>query len=144
MILYLDSSALVKWYIREQATADVKRWVREAEVSGTSLIARAEVSAAIGRLRRMKALSPRAAEDLLNAFRERWPGYIRLPLTEMTVSRADELAWQYGLRGYDAVHLAAAIIWQEGLDEAVTLATFDRPLWEAAAGVGLAALPEIL
>ncbi len=26
----------------------------------------------------------------------------------------------------------------------VTLATFDRPLWEAAAGMGLAVLPEML
>ncbi|WP_374687443.1 type II toxin-antitoxin system Phd/YefM family antitoxin [Promineifilum sp.] len=28
--------------------------------------------------------------------------------------------------------------------EGLTLATFDRPLWEAAAGMGLAVLPEML
>ena len=54
---------------------------------------------------------------------------------------ADDLAWQYGLRGYDAMHLAAALLWQDGLEESVTLATFDRQLWQAGRQSGLAVFP---
>jgi hypothetical protein len=30
--------------------------------------------------------------------------------TEVLVARADELAWELGLRGYEAVHLASALV----------------------------------
>jgi hypothetical protein len=51
------------------------------------------------------------------------------------------MAWELGLRGYDAVHWAAGLLWQEGMDEAVTFATFDRRLWEVAGLRGLAVFP---
>lgn len=143
MNLYLDTSALIKRYVREEGTPDVVRWVEEATLSGSSLIARAEMAAAISRLWRMKALNEAAAVRALAAFRSHWPTYARFPLHETTVARADELAWQYGLRGYDAVHLASAVLWQEYLSEPVTLATYDRRLGDAARTAGLAVLPDV-
>ncbi len=59
----------------------------------------------------------------------------------MTVARGDNLAWQLGLRGYDAIHLASAIILQEEINSPITMFTFDRQLWEAAKTVGLGTLP---
>jgi hypothetical protein len=56
-------------------------------------------------------------------------------------TRADAQAWERGLRGYDALHLAAALFWQETLGEPVTLATFDRQLWQAGAAAGLEVWP---
>lgn len=141
MILYLDTSALVKRYIREAESPAVMQWIEGAVLSGSSLIARAEMAAVIGRLRRMKALGEATAQHTLEVFRRDWPLYARLALTEATVARADGLAWQYALRGYDAVHLAAALRWGEYLGEPVTLATFDRQLWAAAREVGMAVLP---
>ena len=32
------------------------------------------------------------------------------------VDRAATLAWKFPLRGYDAVHLASAVLWQETLE----------------------------
>ena len=52
------------------------------------------------------------------------------------VARADDLAFQHGLRGYDAVHLASALAWAEALEETITFATFDVQLWRAAAEHG--------
>jgi predicted nucleic acid-binding protein len=69
------------------------------------------------------------------------PDYARLRSTESLLSRADDLAWHHGLRGYDAVHLAAALLWQDALEESVTLATFDRPLWQAGRHSDLAVFP---
>lgn len=63
-------------------------------------------------------------------------------MDESLVSRAEALAWEYGLRGYDAVHLAAALAWQERITMPIVLATFDRELWEAACQAGLEVWPE--
>jgi predicted nucleic acid-binding protein len=52
------------------------------------------------------------------------------------VERAEALAWEHGLRGYDAVHLASALTWQESVGEQIVLATFDQQLWEAASERG--------
>jgi hypothetical protein len=56
-----------------------------------------------------------------------------MSVPESLVVRAGELAFEQDLRGYDAVHLAAALTWAEGMGESVTFATFDRQLWEGAA-----------
>ncbi len=58
------------------------------------------------------------------------------------VERADSLALAHELRRYDAAHLACAVLWHEAVGEPVTLATFDRPPWEAARKEGLGAWPE--
>ncbi len=69
---------------------------------------------------------------------------MRVPVTEALVARAEALAWAHGLRGYDAVQLAAALTWQDALGREIVLATFDRQLWEAASQAGLRAWPEKL
>lgn len=67
-----------------------------------------------------------------------------MQVTEVLLARADELAWELGLRGHEAVHLASALLWQEGMGERVTVATFDRQLWEAANQRGMICLPDDL
>ncbi len=141
MILYLDTSALVKRHIQEMGTNDVISWMRAAQTIGMSVITRAEAAAAFARMVRMSVIDKPTAESLLSEFRQHWPQYIRLRVTEITIARADAMAWEMGLRGYDAVHLASAMMWQEALQEPVTMVTYDRQLWEAAAQIGLRVLP---
>jgi predicted nucleic acid-binding protein len=57
------------------------------------------------------------------------------------LSRAAALAWEHGLRGYDAVHLASALAWSEALGETVAVATYDRELWRGAKASGLSVGP---
>lgn len=144
MIVYLDASALVKRYVDETGSADVDRLIAGAPVVGTAVISRAEVAAALARAARMNVLSRDEARAALQVFRAQWPDLVRLQLTEAILSQADVLAWDYGLRGYDAVHLAVACFWQASLGEPVVLATFDYQLWEASAAAGLRAWPEDL
>jgi predicted nucleic acid-binding protein len=141
MIVYLDSSALVKRYVVEANSAEVERVVRAAEQVGTSLISRAEVSAALAKAVRMRWIEPDAALKSLAVFQSQWASLFRLHIRETTVEQADALAWTHGLRGYDGVHLACALLWQEAVGETVTLATFDQPLLDAAAQAGLAVWP---
>jgi predicted nucleic acid-binding protein len=141
MILYLDASALVKSYISEPGTAEVRRAIQEADAAGTHVISRAEVSAALAKAVRMDTLHEDEAAKCLARFRKDWPDLIRLGVSEVLIAYADLLAWNHGLRGYDAVHLAAADLWQDALGEKVTFAVFDRKLREAARDIGLLAFP---
>lgn len=141
MILYLDSSALVKRYVVEIGSPEVVQAIAQADTTGTVVIARAEVVAAFAKAVRMAALTQDEAHICLERFRRHWPHLVRTRVTEATVTRADQLAWQYQLRGYDAVHLAAAVLWQDALGAMVTMATFDLRLWQAAAQAGVLTYP---
>jgi predicted nucleic acid-binding protein len=142
MNLYLDTSALVKRYVKEPGSDDARAWIRAARIKTTVIITRAEVAAALTRALRMNTISKVDYDFALSKFRSDWIDFQRLSVTERLVARADRLACEFGLRGYDAVHLAAALTWQENLDFPVTLATFDRELADAARQSGLAVLPE--
>jgi len=144
MILYLDASALVKRYIAEPGASEVAEAISAADVVGTSLISRAEAAAALARAVRVGTLTQEEAGSALQVFRSEWPSLVRVQATEMLVARSDELAWELGLRGYDAVHLASALVWQDGMGERVTVATFHRQLWEAAEERGMTPLPDDL
>ena len=141
MILYLDASALVKRYIQEKASQDVNAWIEATDMVVTGLITRVEVAAAIAQASRMKLITPDETHAALRQFRSEWESFHRLPITENTVVRGDALAFEHNLRGYDATHLACALIWQEILGAPVTLASFDDQLIEAARGVQMAYLP---
>lgn len=141
MILYLDASALVKRYVAERGSDDVAQLIGASAVVGTSLISRAETSAALAKAVRLGALTRAMGSAALESFRSEWPLLVRLQATEVVLARADALAWDLNLRGYDAVHLAAALTWQEGLGEAVTLATYDRQLWDATRMQGIDVFP---
>lgn len=132
MILYLDSSALVKRYVAEPGSTEVNEIITKAELVGTAIISRAEVAAAFAKSVRVEALTLAEAAVALEAFRHEWLDLVRVQVTEMVASRADTMAWTHGLRGYDAVQLATAVLWQEAIGATVTMATFDRQLWRAA------------
>jgi len=144
MNLYLDSSALAKRYVEEPGSEDVLDWMDLADTIGTGSVTRAEVAAAITRATCMNHLTVQVSVKALSKFRQEWVDFHRIPINEELIARADFLACQHDLRGYDAVHLAAALIWQEALMLPVTLATYDQELADAGKKSGLRVLPEIL
>ena len=142
MIVYLDASALVKEYTEEVGSTEVDQLLVQADVLGTSLLTRAEVASALAKAVRTQALSREMARTALHTFRANWSRLVRLGITEERVIQADLLTWEYGLRGFDAVHLAVALSWQESSQAPVTFATFGRHLWHAAQAAGLEVWPK--
>ena len=132
MIVYFDASALVKRYLIEAGTAELQHFSRDVSLAGTSLLSRAEVSAAIARASRLGLTPSDQALKALKSFRAHWVQFLRIQAQESTMAKADELAWDQGLRGYDAVHLASALLWRESLNQSPTFATFDKQLSDAA------------
>jgi predicted nucleic acid-binding protein len=144
VILYLDSSALVKRYVTEPGSAEVERVIAQARIYGTGMITQVEVVAALAKSVRVKKLTAQGGDAALRSFRVQWRDLVRLQVSDSTIARAADLAWEYGLRGYDAVHLAAACAWADAMGSPVTFATFDRGLWSIAPRVGLVACPDEL
>ncbi len=141
MIVYLDASALVKRYIAEVGSPEVEALIGEAQAIGTAVVSRAEVAAALAKAARIGLVAREAAGKALQAFNTDWEHLVRLQLSEPLVARAASLAWEHGLRGYDSVHLAAALVWSEALGETIAMATYDRELWRGAKASGLSVWP---
>lgn len=143
MIAYLDASALVKRYIVERSSRETIALTADSDMTATSIVSRAEVAAAFAKAVRVGVLKNEVARDAQRRFAEDWPDLARVPVTEALVERAERLAWEHGLRGYDAVQLASALTWQESVGEEIVLATFDQQLWEAAKRSGLRPWPDL-
>ena len=144
MILYVDASALVKRYVTERGSKEVIALTAAAEAVATSLVSRAEVAAALARAVRLGVLDQNGGRRAQRRFSRERPDIARVAVGEALVSRAETLAWDHGLRGYDAVQLASALTWQESIGQDIVLATFDRQLWEAAPRAGLQPWPDKL
>ena len=131
MILYLDTSSLVKLYVEEPASADVAGWVGSAEVTATSLIAYAEARAAFSRRFREHAYSSKDYKRLVSQFESDWKNFMAIHVTAELVRRAGDYAEKHGLRGFDAVHLASALTLSEKLASPVTFSCYDIRLQNA-------------
>ena len=107
MTLYLDTSSLVKLYVEEIGSQDVRDMVAEAAVVTTSVLAYPEARAALARLRRSGDLSPAKFAVAKRDFEAQWPAFLTLEVTAALSREAGELAEQYALRGFDALHLAS-------------------------------------
>ncbi len=132
MITYVDTSTLLKLIIDENGSdRAMKIWSSADAVASGSLIAveaRAALAAAT-RGRRLTEVQLRAAVAELEALVS---DLHIVPVTDDLVARAAELADTEGLRGYDAVHLAAALT-----VEATVLSSADAARCAAAARHGL-------
>jgi predicted nucleic acid-binding protein len=134
--LYLDTSALVKLYAREEGSTEVKRAVARAGSVATSLLAYVETRSAFARKRRFADIDDTALRHYKQEFEQDWISFNRLPVDATTIRRAGDLVERYRLKAYDAVHLATAELFQEAVRSAIDFVSFDDALNGAAAGQG--------
>jgi len=144
VIAYVDTSTLVKLFVAEEGSEATRHMLREAWSIGTGLLTRAELGAALARGARRGLISEEESQEARQQMEVAWSTWVHIAVDETLVSRAESLAWEHELRGYDAIHLASALTWQEHIEHQVVLTTFDWELWEAAQQVGLEAWPERL
>ncbi len=109
MILYLDTSALLKLYVEEPGTSAVVARVREAEAVATVRVTYAEARAALARHRKEGGLTGLGLRRAVRELDREWGMYNVVDVSDPLVRRAGALAERHALRGYDAVQLAAAL-----------------------------------
>jgi hypothetical protein len=141
MILYADTSALVKLHVAEAGSARVRAWSDQAACLVTSLVTYVESRAAFARLHRLGGLTGGALRAVVARFEHDWSRYEILGIEEALARRAAALAERHGLRGYDAIQLATAL---EARPPRGTLVfgCFDDRLNRAAVREGLVLPPE--
>lgn len=143
-VYVMDSSAVVKRYVRERGTT----WMRGLTdpLAGHMLyiasITGVEVVAALTRQARQGALTPTDAARALTQFRQDFGHqYQRVDLTLPLVAQAMDLAATHALRGYDAVQCAVAVTLHQARQAhgmpVLTLVSADIALNTAAAAEGV-------
>lgn len=125
LVIYLDSSAIVKLVVPEPETAALVEAVRSDPETVSSVLARVEVLRAVRRAGERRAVVDRA-ESILG-------GIAMVRLDEWVVTTASRLP-PLELRTLDAVHLATALSIGPTLPEFVT---YDIRLASAAEEAGL-------
>ncbi len=135
MTAYFDTSALLKLVVQEHGSERAGRlWQEASRVISTTLLY-PEARAALKRARRERRLGDAELRLAVRGFERLWSRIERMSVPVPLAVRAGELAHTFDLRGYDAVHLAAAEALADG---SLVLVCADRELCDAAAGLGLA------
>jgi predicted nucleic acid-binding protein len=137
VIVYLDTSAVVKLYAAEVGSAETARLVSNARQVASSLIAYAETRAALARKFRMRQVGRGQFDACKLEFERDWAGFVRLPVDAPLVRLAGDFAERFGLRAYDAIHLATAERLHRETRSPIRFACFDSALNLAASQLGL-------
>lgn len=141
-ILYLDTSAWLKLYIEEHGSDLVKQTVTESEQICTHLIAYTELRSALARAERENRIEPSQKQTIIIAMEKDWLTLNIVQPVEPLIRRAGLLCDQFGLRGFDSIHLAAAeAINLQTMPQKTLFASFDRKLNKAAFALGMSILP---
>lgn len=141
MILYLDTSALVKLYFQEPFSNEVLSKWQSAEQVVTSSVAYAETLASINRKSREGYLEDASLGELLASFQREWSSLIRVEVTDELNVYIDSAVERYPLRGFDLIHLASAMVIHERAPEGFVFACFDEKLTHGARSEGFEVFP---
>jgi predicted nucleic acid-binding protein len=133
VILYLDTSSLVKLYVEEAGSDAVRRLVRGANRVAVSVVAYPEARAAFARRRREGGLTPAGLRSATTALERDWSRLVRLAVTEDVYRAAAGLAERHALKALDSLHLASFLSLRRRLPRrTAAFSSFDRRLNRAA------------
>ena len=135
-LYYLDTSALVKLYVREAGTDRLLRLTRPELNHRFALLAIAPVEfrSAIRRRERAGDIEEPVAVEIVNRFTQHMETmFIQQALNEAVLDTASRLIDRYPLRAYDAVQLAGCLVLKavSGKQGPIFVCS-DRPLLEVA------------
>jgi predicted nucleic acid-binding protein len=133
---YFDASALVKLYVREAGSAEVRRWLAR-DAPATSRLTEVEIASALARRCREGAVTLSERDRAAAALRRDLASMVVVELTADVAERARRLTISRALRTNDAIHLASCQTLDRALDQDVTFVAFDDRLTAAARAEGL-------
>ena len=136
MIQYLDTSALLKLYLDEPGSAEIRAAVRD-QPAFSHIIAYAELRAGLAKAKRLGRVDDEDYRGLLSDLESDWRQINVVRADVPLVRRAGALAEAFALRGYDSVHLAAAESLTVNTGADVLFLCFDEALNRGAGALGL-------
>ena len=132
MILYCDTSALIKLYLGEAESDLMLAEAQAASVLAVCRITWAEAMAALARRAREVEVDSNVIEQARQRLQTHWARYAIVEVNQHLVELAGEHADTFALRGYDSVQLAAACVLRSQAQDVVRFACFDKRLRKAA------------
>jgi uncharacterized protein len=132
VITYVDTSVLIKMLVGEHGSPEAAQLWDRADTVATCRLTYVETTAALAAAHGAERLDEDAERAARRGLEHLWDQCYVVEADEALASQAALLARAEQLRGYDAVHLAAALS-----IHAVVLASADRDLCRAAAARGL-------
>ena len=141
MILFCDTSALLKLYVEEEGSAAMLQAATEATFVAVCRIAWTEAMAALARRARECPPDAAAIDTARERLRADWSRLAVVEITQPLVELAGDYAEAFALRAYDSIQLAAAQTLHAAGAGPVQFACFDTRLLKAARVLGMAAIP---
>jgi uncharacterized protein len=137
-VIYLDTSALAKKYIRNESGHEK---VIEIIKSGKGH----PVSSALTRLEMISAFTRRKSEiagydSVIDAFNYDWDSFVVWAIDDETLNMAADLIMKHKLRSADSIHLATALGIRQHMKGKLLFVCSDRELLAAAEAEGIKAL----
>ncbi len=114
MIIFMDTSAWVKYFIEEDGTPELQNFIQDRSDSDTNVIAAsavtyAEMCATFRRAIRGNRITGEQYDQAVSDFEEQWDD-VDIPETAgRLIRKSGLLASQYALKGCDAFQLASAL-----------------------------------
>ncbi|MFQ5685146.1 MAG: type II toxin-antitoxin system VapC family toxin [Candidatus Scalindua sp.] len=109
MIVYIDTSDLVKLYVDEAGSKKTRDIVHNTTVLSTSKVAYAEARSAFARKQKEDGFSGRVLRKIVEDFNNDWESYFVIEITDGIIRFAGDIAEKHILRGFDSIHLASAV-----------------------------------
>jgi uncharacterized protein len=134
LIVYLETSALVKLFLIEEGADEVAAVWNAADARVTSIISYPEARAALARASRERRFRGGAYVEARAQLERRFDQVDLVELLPAVARRAGDLAERHELRGFDAVHVASALATDAG---DVVIASWDERVRRAAQAEGL-------
>jgi uncharacterized protein len=134
VIAYFDTSAMIPLFIGEPSSATCTRLWNEAARSVSIRLLYPEARAALARAERMGRITKRQHAVAVAELEKITTEIDHVEITAQLARNAGDIAQAHQLRGYDAVHLAAAMA---ALDAELVVVTGDKDLADAARAQGL-------
>lgn len=141
MILFCDTSALMKLLVDEARSDQMRQVSTTVEAIGVCRISWAETMAALARRQREDPISTVDLEQARQNLIQAWNTFTIVEVSQPLVETAGRFADVFALRGYDSVQLAAAHELHVKAQQPVTFASYDRRLNQAAQLLQLEVLP---
>lgn len=114
MLVFIDTSAWVKFFIYEQGTDHIQHFMidhsrSEENVFAASAVTCAEMTATFRRAWKGQRIIADEYQKILKEFREQWTYFITAHVDGSLITLSGNLAENYALKGCDAFQLASAL-----------------------------------
>ena len=114
MIIFLDTSAWIKYFFEEGGTSEIQNFIVEKSSSeenafAASAVTYAEMKATFKRALNSKRITEQEFRQIKDEFETQWQN-VDIPLIDKAlIEKSGELAEQYALKGCDAFQLSSAL-----------------------------------